>query len=990
MYRDVAKRVLAVILTFCMIGSMPDVTLLAGANSESGRTDISADEGLTVIDGENETLEEAGTEVEASLYTLEEAADSEETDNSEESADPEEPDNSKESAAPKETVDVEETESAGIALQAEGDTERVSLQSITKPESLPNQISGSIVPDSDGFVQSTIIGLELKDGDTVLRQIMDKTSDADGYKVYAALGENNTAQITVRGNGSYTGVLTYTVGFGIDLTACDITLSYEGYPSGTTSYSYEGRPIAPAVAVRRTDGVVLTADRDYTISYEDNKNAGTAHVVVRGIGEYAGECIVDYIIMQSSVSNLFEVNVSGTVYNKAKAKTADGITPSNITITNKMTGEPASPEDYTISYRDNTYVSTPLQPAKVVVSGKGNCMGSQEYNYQITLANFDDSAYPQEDKIQVELDPAYSLSYTGQPLQPPITVYQGNKETGALVRNTDYTAVYSDNINVGTGKITITGTGNFTGSRQVTFTIGKFNVRNIDSSLIRVTEQAYTGNEIRPEVPNSLTDSAGHPLIEGTDYDVRYANNINVGNGIIRIIGKGNCTGELDVYFTIYKDIASADIVAEPIAAQQYSGRAVYPVPVIRDNGTLLQKDRHYSLEYDPAEPVNVDTYKIKITGDGTYYRGTREEEFRIVRRDMASVGLQFVSPAANNSYTYTGSAIRPDVKVVDNESGRELPIGDFDITYAGSGNSSPVAAGTCTVTATPKDVDKYFGDPAVLTYTIAARTLVEGRNFTVKLNGQDTINPAYNGSDIEPEVTVFDNQRNSTTGEQVASGGGYQIPASDYRVVYTNNRDAGTATVTVTGINNYTGSISKNFRITPLNLANASQVEIILQPDQEYVYTGDALVPIVAELAIDGRVLRADEFTLASEAVNAGDTEYTFTVIGTGNYTGSIASNASVVTNGPVTFKISPRDIAAIDVQVEEIPNQSYTGREIRPVPVMTYNGRTLASADYELAYTNNVEKDLNTEDPERMPTVTITGRGQFYRNENHVFPHL
>lgn len=982
MYRDVAKRVLAVILTFCMIGTMPDFTLLAEVNSENGRADVSSEEELTVIDEDSETLEGAGPEVEASLDTEESSADSEETEDLAQTED------LKKDAEVEEPVDGQETEAADVQPLAEGEaddpgtTQQISLQDtrITKPVSLPNQISGSIVPDADGFVQSAILGLELKDGNTSLMQITDKTSDADGYKVYASLGDSNTAQITVRGNGCYTGDLSYRVGFGMDLTACEITLSYTGYPSGTTSYSYEGRPIEPTVAVKRTDGTVLSADRDYTLLYEDNENAGTAHAVVRGMGDYAGERIVDFIIMQSSVSTLFEVSVTGAVYNQAKAKSTEGITPSNITITNKMTNEPASPEDYTLSYRDNTYVSTPLQQAKVVVAGRGNCMGSREYDYQIDVANFDDSAYPQEDKIQVELDPSYSLSYTGQPLEPPITVYQGNKETGMLVRNTDYTAVYSDNINVGTGRITITGMGNYTGSRQVTFEIGKFNVRDIDSSLIHVTEQAYTGSEIRPEVPNSLTDSAGHPLIEGTDYDVRYANNINVGNGIIRIIGKGNCTGELDVYFTIYKDITHADITVDPITDQPYSGSAIHPAPVIRDNGTALQKDRHYSLEYDPADPVDVGTYSIRITGDGTYYRGTREEEFRIVRRDMSSVQVQFVRPAADNSYTYTGSAIQPEVKVVDSGSGRELPIGDFDIAYTGSnGLPSPTAVGNCTVKVTPKEVNNYSGDAAVLSYTIVAKTMVEGRNFTIKLDGQDTINPAYNGSDIEPEVTVFDNLRDSATGEQVTSGGGYQIPASDYRVVYSNNRDAGTATVTVTGMNNYSGSISRNFRILPLNLANASAVEIVLQSDRTYVYTGDAVVPIVEELTVDGRTLRADEFTLTSEAVNAGDTDHTFTVIGTGNYTGSIASNAPVVANGPVTFRISPKDIAAIDVQVEDIPNQSYTGSEIRPVPVMTYNGRGLGSSDYELTYANNVERDLNTEDPARMPTVTITGKGNF-----------
>ena len=333
MYRDVAKRVLAVILTFCMIGTMPDVTLLAGVTSENERTDVSSEEGLTVNDGDSETVEEAGTEVDASLYTEEEAADSEEAVEKQDAEGTEEPKEAESTLNPQADGDEEEPEPG----------ERVSLQStrITKPGALPNQIRGSIVPDEgDGFVAGSILGLELKDGDTVLAQITDKASGADGYKVYAVLGSD-----------------------GYDLSGSTVALSYDGYPAGTTSYSYEGRPIEPAVAVTTSDGTALTANTDYTLTYVDNENVGTAHVVLQGIGRYAGTRTADFNILQSNVSSLFAIHVSGAVYNKAEAASAEGITPSEVTVTNTVTNQPADPEDYSLSYRDNTYISAPLQPA---------------------------------------------------------------------------------------------------------------------------------------------------------------------------------------------------------------------------------------------------------------------------------------------------------------------------------------------------------------------------------------------------------------------------------------------------------------------------------------------------------------------------------------------------------------------------------------------------------------------------------------------------
>jgi hypothetical protein len=61
-----------------------------------------------------------------------------------------------------------------------------------------------------------------------------------------------------------------------------------------------------------------------------------------------------------------------------------------------------------------------------------------------------------------------SYLYDGTAKTPSVTVKLDGK---TLVLNTDYTVSYSDNIKVGTAKVTITGKGNYTGSKTVSFTI---------------------------------------------------------------------------------------------------------------------------------------------------------------------------------------------------------------------------------------------------------------------------------------------------------------------------------------------------------------------------------------------------------------------------------------------------------------------------------------------------------------------------------------
>ena len=66
--------------------------------------------------------------------------------------------------------------------------------------------------------------------------------------------------------------------------------------------------------------------------------------------------------------------------------------------------------------------------------------------------------------------PKASYTYTGNAIKPTVTVKDGSK---VLQRGTDYTVKYASNTNVGTATVTVTGKGNYTGTRKVTFQITK-------------------------------------------------------------------------------------------------------------------------------------------------------------------------------------------------------------------------------------------------------------------------------------------------------------------------------------------------------------------------------------------------------------------------------------------------------------------------------------------------------------------------------------
>ena len=168
MYKDVAKRILAVILTVCMIGTMPDTALLAsGTGSEVANTETDeADISTTAEDSEE-------------MDALE---DGEAPDRTEEEIKTEQ----KEDDIPATIPGRQNAAASAEAIDADAPTARegeISLENsiISKPQVLPNQIMG-IIPAGGGFVTNEIIGLEIYNTETnqKLRQILIEGSTTGG------------------------------------------------------------------------------------------------------------------------------------------------------------------------------------------------------------------------------------------------------------------------------------------------------------------------------------------------------------------------------------------------------------------------------------------------------------------------------------------------------------------------------------------------------------------------------------------------------------------------------------------------------------------------------------------------------------------------------------------------------------------------------------------------------------------------------------------
>ena len=117
---------------------------------------------------------------------------------------------------------------------------------------------------------------------------------------------------------------------------------------------------------------VLTEDVDYTVSYSNNRNVGTARVIISGIGVYSGEKVVTFVIKEKSIENCTVLAVASQTYN-GRLLTPPVVVKDGTTMLKENV-------DYKLSYRDNYSVGT----AYVTITGIGDYKGSVTKSFAIT------------------------------------------------------------------------------------------------------------------------------------------------------------------------------------------------------------------------------------------------------------------------------------------------------------------------------------------------------------------------------------------------------------------------------------------------------------------------------------------------------------------------------------------------------------------------------------------------------------------------------
>lgn len=497
-------------------------------------------------------------------------------------------------------------------------------------------------------------------------------------------------------------------------------------------------------------------------------------------------------------------------------------------------------------------------------------MPSSEYDVEV-VANFKQRTSISTAVITLSL-PQDGYSYDGQAKTPAVSSVKLNNNT---INSDNYDVSYSNNINAGTATVTVTGKRTYTGTATTTFAINKaplsdlavlvpgwtyglYNLEvnaprvsgNTGSGAVTITYKAAGASTFTSAVPQNAGTHTVKAVVAETDnyaageatstFVVAKANlNLsvdiagwtygdepnapvitgNLGSGTVTVTYQGENddvpsatvptnAGGYTMFVTVAEtanynasegvkefSINQADfslITIADIANQTYTGSQIRPAITVTFKGKAVDASE-YTVSY--GENKNV--------GEGTVTLASTDVNFSPAEvnptKTFQIVPASAVITAQNQTVTYNGdSQLFTSYSVTNGEVGVAYFATEADRT-AGDNQLEVVSdAGTYYVQLTQVD-ENYTSEPVDVTFTIEAKSLDESMIW------HEADEFIYSG-----EAQTLD-EMFGLTDEELKTD---LVYGKDFTISYANNVNVGTATATITGMGNYQGTLTYDFKI--------------------------------------------------------------------------------------------------------------------------------------------------------------------------------
>ena len=666
-----------------------------------------------------------------------------------------------------------------------------------------------------------------------------------------------------------------------DLSTCTMTVSQ-------SAYTYTGKAITPTVTI--TDGAnTLKKGTDYTLTYSNNTNAGTAKVTATGKGSYTGSLAAEFTIKKTSQKVTASVSPSsiekgckaaikatgiGTLSYKSgntKVATVDssgvitGVSVGATTITARAAGDKnhlsaetsvsitvKATAKYTITYRLNGGTNAKSNPAFYYVT-----------TATIKLANPTRTGY------------TFKGWYSDSKFKTKVTYIKkgstGNRTLYAKWSANTYTIKFSGN-GAKSGSMASKTSLKYGISYMLPANTFQAKIGYIFNGWNTKADGSGKSYANKASVKNLTSKNGGVVTLYDQWKKVKYTITYKLNGGT-------NAKGNPSSYYVTTLTIK----LANPTRTG-YTFKGWYADSSYRTKVTSITKGSTGNRTLYAKWSAN--TYTIKFNGNGA-------KSGSMASKASLKYGISYTLPAntfqAKIGYIFNGWNTKADgsgksyankasVKNLTSKNGGVVTLYaqwkkvKYTITYKLSGGTNakgnPAFYYVTTTTirlANPTRAGYTFkGWYADSSFKTKVTEIVKGSTGNRTMYAKWTKNPAvhiknctvilsktvytYDGTAKKPSVTVKDG--NSTL-----------VNGKDYTVTYVNNINAGTAAVTVTGKNRYTGSVKKSFSIKmpskPVMVWNGKTASSF------YYGTGTKENPYV--------IASAEELAYLAKTVNAG-----------------------------------------------------------------------------------------------------------------------
>ena len=263
-----------------------------------------------------------------------------------------------------------------------------------------------------------------------------------------------------------------------------------------------------------------------------------------------------------------------------------------------------------------------------------------------------------------------------------------------------------------------------------------------------------------------------------------------------------------------------------------YDGKEHKWIPTVTDKADKkLKAGTDYTVEYSKTDFTNVGTIEVTITGIGNY-SGTVKRSYKVTPKE-------YTVTTESATKTYSGTALTAGGKVEGIVSGETV-----EFTTTGSQTEVGTSKNTYEfVWKSAKATNYTLAKESIGTLTVKAKSIVPDGPDTPdeKKTGITVSEPSdskYDGKEHKEVLTVTDTK----TGKELVAG-------TDYSVTYSSDLvNAGTVTMKVAGLGNYSGSFTKTYKITKRSVTLTSATV-------SKVYDGSALTNTDITVSGDGFV---------------------------------------------------------------------------------------------------------------------------------------